>query len=185
MGEEKLVAPIQESLNAATRTGAAKPSDLTKVIVDATAQPKAVAFPTDAKLMHRARERLVRLAKKASLPSPSAALTAARKRRVRNRPLTKDLNIYSRVRKLRSGHQLLRKRRRLFRFEKPSPCERFHVCGLQSTLGRDKTREGRNNWRPQDSLAVATSRRLNRNGNRHFNAAWPHVKTRPSATASN
>jgi IS5 family transposase len=27
-------------------------------------QPKAVAFPTDAKLMHRARERLVRLAKK-------------------------------------------------------------------------------------------------------------------------
>ena len=32
--------------------------------VDTTVQPKAVAFPTDAKLMHRARERLVRLAKK-------------------------------------------------------------------------------------------------------------------------
>jgi hypothetical protein len=30
------------------------------VIVDTTVQPKAVAFPTDAKLMHRARERLVR-----------------------------------------------------------------------------------------------------------------------------
>src|SRR5271166_6041519 len=29
-----------------------------------TVQPKAVAFPTDARLMHRARERLVRLAKK-------------------------------------------------------------------------------------------------------------------------
>ena len=64
MGEEKLVALIQESLNAATRTGAAKPSDFTKVIVDTTVQPKAVAFPTDAKLMHRARERLVRLAQK-------------------------------------------------------------------------------------------------------------------------
>jgi len=64
MGEEKLVALIQESLNAATRTGAAKPSDFAKVIVDTTVQPKAVAFPTDAKLMHRARERLVRLAKK-------------------------------------------------------------------------------------------------------------------------
>ena len=64
MGEEKLVALIQESLNAATRTGAAKPSDFSKVIVDTTVQPKAVAFPTDAKLMHRARERLVRLAKK-------------------------------------------------------------------------------------------------------------------------
>jgi IS5 family transposase len=64
MGEEKLVALIQESLNAATRTGAAKPSDFTKVIVDTTVQPKAVAFPTHAKLMHRARERLVRLAQK-------------------------------------------------------------------------------------------------------------------------
>ena len=41
-----------------------KPVDFSKVIVDTTVQPKAVAFPTDAKLMHRARERLVRLAKK-------------------------------------------------------------------------------------------------------------------------
>ena len=64
MGEEKLVALIQESLNVATRIGAAKPADFSKVIVDTTVQPKAVAFPTDAKLMHRARERLIRLAKK-------------------------------------------------------------------------------------------------------------------------
>jgi IS5 family transposase len=64
MGEEKLVALIQESLNVATRTNAAKPSDFSKVIVDTTVQPKAVSFPTDAKLMHRARERLVRLAKR-------------------------------------------------------------------------------------------------------------------------
>jgi IS5 family transposase len=64
MGEEKLVALIQESLNVATRTRAAKPSDFARVIVDTTVQPKAVAFPTDAKLMHRARERLVRLAKR-------------------------------------------------------------------------------------------------------------------------
>ena len=67
MGEEKLIALIQESLNVATRTGAAKPADFSKVIVDTTVQPKAVAFPTDAKLMHRARERLVRLAKKHGL----------------------------------------------------------------------------------------------------------------------
>ena len=64
MGEEKLVALIQESLATATRTGAAKPSDFSRVIVDTTVQSKAVAFPTDARLMHRARERLVRLAKK-------------------------------------------------------------------------------------------------------------------------
>lgn len=64
MGEEKLVALVQESLSVATRTGAAKPSDFSKIIVDTTVQEKAVAFPTDAKLMHRARERLVRLAKR-------------------------------------------------------------------------------------------------------------------------
>ena len=64
MGEERLAALIQESLAVATRTGAAKPADFSKVIVDTTVQPKAVAFPTDAKLMHRARERLVKLAKK-------------------------------------------------------------------------------------------------------------------------
>ncbi len=64
MGEDKLIALIQESLNVATRTGAARPADFSKVIVDTTVQPKAVAFPTDGKLMHRARERLVRLAKK-------------------------------------------------------------------------------------------------------------------------
>jgi len=64
MGEEKLAALIQESLAAATRAGAAKPSDFSRVIVDTTVQPKAVAFPTDAKLMHRARERLVKLAKR-------------------------------------------------------------------------------------------------------------------------
>ena len=64
MGEERLIALIQESFAAAKRTGAAKPSDFSKVIVDTTVQPKAVAFPTDARLMDRARERLVRLAKK-------------------------------------------------------------------------------------------------------------------------
>ena len=64
MGDEKLVALLQESLHLATRTGAAKPADFTQVIVDTTVQPKAVTFPTDAKLLHRARERLVRLAHK-------------------------------------------------------------------------------------------------------------------------
>lgn len=55
---------LQESLSAATRLGAAKPADFRAVIVDTTVQEKAITFPTDAKLMHRARERLVTLAKK-------------------------------------------------------------------------------------------------------------------------
>jgi IS5 family transposase len=63
MGEERLQALIQESLSVATRTKAIKPSELSRVIVDTTVQPKNVTFPTDAKLLNRAREKLVRLAK--------------------------------------------------------------------------------------------------------------------------
>ena len=64
MGEEKLLVLIQESLAVAARTDALKPSDLARVVVDTTVQPKAVMFPTDARLINRARERLVRLAQK-------------------------------------------------------------------------------------------------------------------------
>jgi hypothetical protein len=63
MGEEKLQALLQESLSVATKTKALKPSDLNRVIVDTTVQPKNVMFPTDARLLNRAREILVRLAK--------------------------------------------------------------------------------------------------------------------------
>jgi IS5 family transposase len=64
MGEDKLIALIQESLAVATRVGAAKPADFRQGIIDTTVQEKAITFPTDAKLMHRARERLVRPAKR-------------------------------------------------------------------------------------------------------------------------
>ena len=67
MGEERIAALLSESLSIAVRTGAMKPQDTRRVIVDTTVQPKNVMFPTDAKLIHRARERLVKLAKKAGL----------------------------------------------------------------------------------------------------------------------
>jgi len=54
---------LQESLAVAVKTGAMKPQDTRRVIVDTTVQPKNVMFPTDAKLLHRAREKLVALAK--------------------------------------------------------------------------------------------------------------------------
>src|SRR3954453_17479372 len=62
MGEDKLIALIQESLAVAIRTETAKPADFRQVVIDTTVQEKAIAFPTDAKLMHRAHVRLVRLA---------------------------------------------------------------------------------------------------------------------------
>src|SRR5450432_1456926 len=47
MGEELLQALLQESLAVATKTEANKPSELSRVIVDTTVQPKNVMFPTD------------------------------------------------------------------------------------------------------------------------------------------
>jgi IS5 family transposase len=68
MGAERLSALVQESLSVATRTGAAKPSDFARLIVDTTVQPKNIAFPTDARLLQRARERLVRMAREHAVP---------------------------------------------------------------------------------------------------------------------
>jgi transposase, IS5 family len=64
MGEDKIKALLQESLSIAVKTDAVRPSELSEVIIDTTVQPKNVMFPTDARLLNRAREILVRLAKK-------------------------------------------------------------------------------------------------------------------------
>jgi IS5 family transposase len=64
MGEERIEGLLQESLSVAVKSGAMKPQDVRRVILDTTVQPKNAMFPTDAKLMHRARERLVGLAQK-------------------------------------------------------------------------------------------------------------------------
>ena len=53
MGEEKLKALLEESLSVAHKTGALSTKDLERVAVDTTVQPKAIAHPTDARLMHR------------------------------------------------------------------------------------------------------------------------------------
>jgi IS5 family transposase len=62
LGEAELEALLQESLNVAHKTGAIAGRDLERVVVDTTVQPKAVAHPTDARLMHRALEKLGDLA---------------------------------------------------------------------------------------------------------------------------
>jgi IS5 family transposase len=64
MGEEKLAALLQESLSVAHKTGALSTKDLERVAVDTTVQPKAIAHPTDARLTHRALEKLVTLARR-------------------------------------------------------------------------------------------------------------------------
>ena len=68
MGSGGLGKVFQESLDVAHRTGSLQTKDLKRVTMDTTVKEKAIAFPTDAKLMHRARENLVRLAKQNGVP---------------------------------------------------------------------------------------------------------------------
>jgi transposase, IS5 family len=68
LGEEQLVALIQESLSVAHKTGALATRDLERVVVDTTVQPKAIAHPSDARLCHRALEKLVDLAWRNNVP---------------------------------------------------------------------------------------------------------------------
>ena len=65
---ESLDILLQESLRVAHLTGALKKSDLARVTVDTTVQPKNVTFPTDAKLLLVAIEQLGKLAKEHSVP---------------------------------------------------------------------------------------------------------------------
>jgi IS5 family transposase len=68
LGEEQLAALLQESLSVAHNTGALETKDLERVAVDTTVQPKAIAHPTDARLMHRALTKLTHLAKQTGVP---------------------------------------------------------------------------------------------------------------------
>jgi IS5 family transposase len=79
MGEEKLQALLQESLSVAHRTGALASRDLERVAVDTTVQPKAIAHPSDVRLLHRAIEKLVALAKKEGVPLRQSYLRVAKR----------------------------------------------------------------------------------------------------------
>jgi IS5 family transposase len=61
---DKLELLLAESLRVAHESGALRTKDLARVTVDTTVQPKAITFPTDAKLLHAAIKGLNRMAKK-------------------------------------------------------------------------------------------------------------------------
>jgi hypothetical protein len=58
---------LAESLRVAHEAGALRARDLKRVTVDTTVQPKAITFPTDAKLLHAAIKGLNRLARRHSV----------------------------------------------------------------------------------------------------------------------
>ncbi len=77
---------LQQTLAVGLDAGAVKPTSLKRVSVPPTVQPKAIAHPTDARLLNRGRERLVRLAGKQGVTlrqsyrrkGPQAVLKAGR-----------------------------------------------------------------------------------------------------------
>jgi len=64
VSEQELARLLQESLRIAHKTGAVRTEDLKRVTIDTTVQPKAITFPTDAKLIYRATVRLAALARR-------------------------------------------------------------------------------------------------------------------------
>lgn len=67
VGAEQMERLLQETLEAAKRVGALRPQEIRQVHVDTTVQEKAIAFPTDARLYHKARQALVRAAQRAGI----------------------------------------------------------------------------------------------------------------------
>lgn len=63
IGEAGLERLLQETIAMGLKAGAVAPRDLQHVNVDTTVQEKAIRFPTDVQLCHKAREELVKTAK--------------------------------------------------------------------------------------------------------------------------
>jgi len=68
IGEEGMERLLEETIKVGLQTGTVSKRDFACVTVDTTVQEKAVHFPTDVRLCHRAREALVRLAKTQDIP---------------------------------------------------------------------------------------------------------------------
>jgi transposase, IS5 family len=67
LGAENMEKILAMSVSVAVETGVVSKKDLKQVIVDTTVMPKNIEFPTDTKLLEKARVKLVKLAKKHNL----------------------------------------------------------------------------------------------------------------------
>src|SRR5215472_13032018 len=77
---DKLELLLAESLRVAHEAGALRTNDLKRVTVDTTVQPKAITFPTDAKLLHAAIKGLNRLARRHRVQLRQSYLRIAKRR---------------------------------------------------------------------------------------------------------
>jgi IS5 family transposase len=68
IGEEGVETLLMVSINAARQLGMMKESSVDRIIVDTTVMPKAIAHPTDSRLLEKSREHLVKLAAEHDIP---------------------------------------------------------------------------------------------------------------------
>jgi transposase, IS5 family len=86
IGEEGVELLLQVTIEAGTQLGMLRASSFNRIIVDTTVMPKAIAHPTDSRLLERSREHLVKFADKHNLSlrqnynreAPRLALMAGR-----------------------------------------------------------------------------------------------------------
>ncbi len=64
IGEDGCELLLSQTIDAGLKTKTVEQRDLDQVVVDTTVMEKAIAHPTDSRLYHRSRERLVKLAKR-------------------------------------------------------------------------------------------------------------------------
>jgi transposase, IS5 family len=67
LGEAGAEQMLRETIETGIKMGAIRPAQLKRINVDTTVQSKAVRYPTDARLYHRSRERLVKQARRDGL----------------------------------------------------------------------------------------------------------------------
>lgn len=68
MGPEGIEKVLAASVQVALKTQTVTTAELSKTICDTTVMPKAIAYPTDARLIHKSLERIVRAARKNGVP---------------------------------------------------------------------------------------------------------------------
>jgi IS5 family transposase len=68
IGEDGCELLLSQTIDAGLKTKTVEQRDLDQVVVDTTVMEKAIAHPTDSRLYHRSRERLVKLAKRHGIP---------------------------------------------------------------------------------------------------------------------
>ena len=77
VGDKRIEALLSESVRLAVRQKKITPHQLSKVTVDTTVQEKAVAYPTDARLLYKAARRLAKLAAERMTPDDAHRLRCA------------------------------------------------------------------------------------------------------------